>query len=106
MAGFIVKQPNGLHCRYSTVVDCPTHWNMTFDDYVLILIDRLNYTEQKAREEAKDVIDNYLRDFSEILERFTPNNMTRTQFKVALKEMGYDFHSGNTVMEKTHDNIN
>lgn len=26
MAGFIVKQPNGLYCRFSTVVDCPTHY--------------------------------------------------------------------------------
>lgn len=24
MAGFISKQPNGLYCRFSTVVDCPT----------------------------------------------------------------------------------
>lgn len=34
MAGFISKQPNGLYCRFSTVVDCPTDWNMTEEDYV------------------------------------------------------------------------
>ena len=34
MAGFISKQPNGLYCRFSTVVDCPTDWNMTEDDYI------------------------------------------------------------------------
>ena len=29
MAGFISKQPNGLYCRFSSVTDCPTAWNMT-----------------------------------------------------------------------------
>ena len=34
MAGFIVKQPNGLYCRFSTVVDCPTHYNITKEYYL------------------------------------------------------------------------
>lgn len=34
MAGFVSKQPNGLYCRFSTVVDCPTVWNMTREDYI------------------------------------------------------------------------
>ena len=29
MAGFVSKQPNGLYCRFSSVTDCPTAWNMT-----------------------------------------------------------------------------
>ena len=34
MAGFVSKQPNGLYCRFSTVTDCPTAWNMTREDYI------------------------------------------------------------------------
>lgn len=40
MAGFIAKQPNGLYCRFSSVVDTITHDNMTFDDYVKVIMER------------------------------------------------------------------
>ena len=33
MAGFISKQPNGLYCRFSSVTDCPTAWNMTKEEF-------------------------------------------------------------------------
>jgi hypothetical protein len=33
MGVIIAKQPNGLHCRISTVVDAPTHYNMTKSEY-------------------------------------------------------------------------
>ena len=29
MGAFISKQPNGLYCRFSTIVDTITHYNMT-----------------------------------------------------------------------------
>lgn len=56
MAGFVSKQPNGLYCRFSTVVDCPTEWNMTREDYI-------NMKMQEAKEDAEDVLDNYLQPF-------------------------------------------
>lgn len=34
MGAFICRQPNGLLCRFSTVVDCITHYNMTEDEYI------------------------------------------------------------------------
>lgn len=86
MAGFIAKQPNGKYCRFSTVVDCPTHINMTFEDYVKVIMER-GYQEWKAREEAQDVIDNYLYPFKAVEEYFVPNNMTEKEFKDILKEM-------------------
>ena len=48
MAGFVSKQPNGLYCRFSTVTDCPTAWNMTREDYI-------NMKMQEAKEDAEDV---------------------------------------------------
>ena len=86
MPGIICKQPNGKYCRYSTVVDCPTHINMTFEDYVKVIMER-GYQEWKAREEADDVIRHYLCDFEETINRFVPNNMTRKEFDVVLEKM-------------------
>ena len=77
---FIVRQPNGLLCRFSTVVDCPTHWNMTDEEYI-------EMCAEKAREEAKDVLDNHLLPFDEIKEQFYPNNMTKREFSKLIKEM-------------------
>lgn len=86
MSGFIVKQPNGKYCRFSTVVDCPTHINMTFDDYVKVIMKR-GYQEWKAREEAQDVMENHLYPFEAISEYFVPNNMTQKEFNKLIKEM-------------------
>lgn len=36
MAGFVSKQPNGLYCRFPSVMDCPTAWYMTREDYINI----------------------------------------------------------------------
>jgi len=86
MGGFIAKQPNGKYCRFSTVVDCPTHINMTFDDYVKVIMER-GYQEWKAREEAQDVIANHLYPFEAILEYFVPNNMTQKELNKLIEEM-------------------
>ena len=37
MAGIIARQPNGLLCRHSTVVDCVTDYNMTQEEFERIL---------------------------------------------------------------------
>lgn len=86
MGSFIAKQPNGKYCRFSTVVDCPTHINMTFDDYVNVIMER-GYQEWKAKEEAQDVIENYLYPFVAIREYFCPNIMTQKEFERYVKKM-------------------
>lgn len=86
MGSFIAKQPNGKYCRFSTVVDCPTHINMTFEDYVKVIMER-GYQEWKAREKAQDVIDNYIYPFEIVEEYFIPTNMTRKEFKKLVEKM-------------------
>lgn len=81
MAGFISKQPNGLYCRFSSVVDCPTHWNMTREDYI-------NMKMQEAKEEAEDVLDNHLKPFELVLESFRNDNMTNKEFTKFKKDVG------------------
>lgn len=80
MGAFITKQPNGLYCRFSTVVDCPTHINMTKEDYI-------NFCMERAREEAEDVLENYIRPFEWVEDYFHPNNMSKKEFKECLNKM-------------------
>lgn len=90
MAGIIIKQPNGLYCRFSTVVDCPTNWNMTFKDYVNLLVEKNGYSKAEGIKEANEIINDYLHDFDETIERYIPHNMSIDEFNKVLKEMGYD----------------
>ena len=78
--GFISKQPNGLYCRFSTVVDCPTDWNMTEEDYIELC-------KQKAEKEVRDVLKNHLCSFEMVKERFINNNMTDEEFEQFLKDV-------------------
>lgn len=80
MAGFIARQPNGLICRFSTVVDTVTHYNMTEEEYIEMRAER-------AREDARDTIANYMKPFEMVKEYFHPNNMTREEFNRIVSEM-------------------
>ena len=80
MGAFVAKQPNGLYCRFSTVVDCPTDWNMTADDYI-------EMCKEKAEKEARDVLANYLQPFDMVKDRFYPNNMTEEEFEQFLNDV-------------------
>lgn len=80
MGAFIARQPNGLLCRFSTVVDTVTDYNMTEEEYIEL-------RAEMAREEARETIERYLRPFDWVKEYFTPNNMTEDEFNQILKEM-------------------
>lgn len=80
MGSFICRQPNGKLCRFSTVVDTITHYNMTDEEYI-------EMKAEQAREEAKDVIENYLKPFDWVDDFFLPNNMTEEEFERIKREM-------------------
>lgn len=82
MGAFIAKQPNELYCRYSSVVDCPTNWNMTEEDYI-------EMCAEIARAEARNILQNYLHPFENVIDSFIPNNMTKKSFNKFLKDVGY-----------------
>lgn len=82
MGAFICRQPNGLLCRFSSVVDCPTHWNMTDEDYI-------EWYAEQAREDAKQKLKKIYIPFEEVLEEFRPYNMTQEEFDKFLKDVGY-----------------
>ena len=87
MGAFISEQPNGLYCRFSTVIDTITHYNMTRDDYIEVCKDR--FGKKRGEEEANDVLENHLHPFSEVLGRFRPGCDSVEEFNTRLKEMGY-----------------
>jgi hypothetical protein len=81
MGGYICKQPNGLYCRFSTVVDTITDYNMTEEEYI-------NMCMEKAKEDAIDTLKNRLVPFERIKDDFRPDNYTINNFIKLLKEMG------------------
>lgn len=80
MGSFIARQPNGLLCRFSTIVDTVTDYNMTEEEYIEL-------RAEMAREEARETIERHLRPFDWVKQYFTPNNMTEDEFNQILKEM-------------------
>ena len=80
MGAFIARQPNGRLCRFSTVVDTVTHWNMTDEEYIEICA-------EKARVEDREILSCHIRPFDDVLSRFLPNNQTQEEFDNLCKEM-------------------
>lgn len=80
MGSFICQQPNGLYCRFSSVVDCPTHYNMTKEDYI-------NLRMEMAKEDAIYTLENLLRPFDWVSELFRPMNMSKEEFEKIMEEM-------------------
>lgn len=83
MGAFIAKQPNGRLCRFSSVVDCVTHYDMTEDDYI-------EMCAENAREEARFRLEkdkHFLYPFSTVKDSFIPNNMSEKEFEDICLEM-------------------
>ena len=80
MGAFISRQPNGLLCRFSTVVDCITDYNMTEEEYI-------EMKAEQAREDARYAIAHHLRPYEWVDEYFHPNNMTQEEHEQIKKKM-------------------
>ena len=93
MGGFIAKQPNGLYCRYSSVVDNITHYNMTEDDYIELVVER-------AKEEAREILERAM-SFDMVISSLYPDTkrdlrkmneiLKECGSQVLLKEDDYEF---------------
>lgn len=81
---FIARQPNGLLCRHSSVVDCITDYNMTEEEYISLCIKKAT---ERAKNEAEDILKNYVRDMDLVKTSFSPNNISEEKFKEILIEM-------------------
>ena len=83
MGAFIARQPNGLLCRFSSVVDTLTHYNMTEEEYI-------EYCAEKAREDAKWLLEHNVKPFDLVINEFRPINASVEEFNAYLREMGSD----------------
>jgi hypothetical protein len=79
---FIVKQPNGLYCRFGTITKCPTEWNMTEEECVECL-KGYGLAEESVLADMTD----RLRAFEEITRKFETKHMTRYRFEKIKKQM-------------------
>lgn len=83
---FITRQKNGLLCRFSTVIDTVTDYNMTDEEYI-------EMCAQKAREKAQETLKHSLRPFEEVKASFAPTNMSRSEFNRILRLMEKEIKS-------------
>ena len=81
MPGFVSRQPNGKLCRFSTIIDTVTHYNMADEEYIQLCVD-------DARAQAKRTIESNLRPFEDVKNYFRPTNMPNAEFDEMLKAMG------------------
>lgn len=83
------RQPNGLYCRFSTVVDNFTHCNLTEDD----LIERLGEPDTRyllSFPVGVDFHSFHLWPFDYIKTRIRPDNDTLENVRKLLRKMGDD----------------
>ncbi|EAE5961232.1 hypothetical protein AVO95_10575 [Listeria monocytogenes] len=89
MPGLIAKQPNGLYCRISTVVEAPTHDNMTKEELEDLLI------TQRSLDINFVALDQWLAvyevDFNLAIEQLGSGSgdLTFEEAREWLKEVGY-----------------
>lgn len=73
MSVLVCRQPNGKICRFSTVVDTITDYNLTDDEYI-------EMEAESARECAKRTLAEGLANYDDMIGRFEPTNMSRAEF--------------------------
>lgn len=81
---FIARQPNGLLCRHSSVVDCVTDYNMTEEECIDLQVQR---AKEQAERDTRMILEKYLSDIEDVKGSFIPNNMSKKEFKKILKDM-------------------
>ena len=87
------KQPNDLYCRFSTVVDSVTHYNMDKNELKELLIYKLgagDYDVIHFDEFLTRDVGFHVYPFDEVLERYTTACQQMDEVRETVKEMGYD----------------
>ncbi|WP_279621599.1 hypothetical protein [Listeria monocytogenes] len=101
MPGLIAKQPNNLYCRISTVVEAPTHDNMTKEELEDLLI------TQRSLDINLVALDQWLAvyevDFNVAIEQLGSACSSFEETKEWLVEVGYQH--ADVFMEKIAYNL-
>lgn len=78
---FVSQQPNGRYCRFSSIVDTVTNYNMTAEEYI-------EMCAEQARINARFELKHCLVPFSQVKNCFLPTNDSVEDFNDMLKAMG------------------
>lgn len=83
----ISKQPNGLYCRISTVVEAPTRWDMTKEELRLLLMshDSLDSDDQTI----EDWLSKWEVDFEYAIHKLGELNMSYEEVREWLVSVEY-----------------
>ncbi|EAD2481809.1 hypothetical protein OLA35_000505 [Listeria monocytogenes] len=89
MPGLIAKQPDGLYCRISTIVEAPTHHDMTKEELEYYLINERSLDINLVTLEQWLAV--YEVDFNVAIKQLgsSSGNLTFEEAKEWLKEVGY-----------------
>ncbi len=87
MPGIISKQPNGLFCRISTVVEAPTAYNMTREELDDYLSETCKYDYREQSSEGWFLKHGY--EFENAIYLLGPCCSTYAEIKKWLIEVGY-----------------
>jgi len=84
MGAYIARQPNGLLCRFSSVVDAVTHYNYSEEEYIELCA-------EKAREEARRNLQDphFIEPFDRVVDDVRFDNITYEEWVKQAGEMGY-----------------
>ena len=84
MGAYIARQPNGLLCRFSSVVDAVTHYNYSEEEYIELCAER-------AREEARRNLQDphFVEPFDRVVDDVRFDNITYEEWVKQAGEMGY-----------------
>ena len=100
MGAIYYKQPNGRFCRYSTICDAVTDYNMSEYDIIKLFV-------ENAIDDAKKFINNErnFHDFDELCDKFKDGNNWTGEMSVKefekLKEKMSKPSSFSTIWERT-----
>lgn len=81
---FIARQPNGLLCRHSSIVECVTNYNMTDEECIDLQVQR---AKKQAEHDTRMILEKYLQDIEDVKSNFVPGNMSKKEFKKILEGM-------------------
>lgn len=103
MGAIFYKQPNGRYCRYSTVVDCVTDYNMSKYDIIKLFVEDAIDNAEKFINDEKNF--HKFEELTEKYENLAPDEeplggMTVNEFENLKKQME-EPESFRTFWEKT-----
>ena len=71
MGRIVSKQPNGLYCVFSTIVDNFTICDLTEEEYIEYRVEK---AKEEAMEDAKRVLKKHLQPFESVINNFNPSS--------------------------------